>query len=131
MKICKNCGIENLDSANFCVECGTNLNEEVTAIEKKSNVGMILGIIACSLFIVLIELNTFTWELVREIVLHESIGHLCSFLYAIPIIVVSAIGLSKSIKSKSLPGLIMNPIALGISVLIASGTFNDFILALF
>ena len=135
MKYCNVCGYENYDDAKFCQKCGNNIAEAqiqgeavVTEeiITKNSNkIGMVLGIIALGLL-----LPSFSVYTIGDIIFNERISILffesvvCCIIFS-SMIVISSIGLGKSIRDKNLVGKILNPIALGIGAIAFTSVFNQ------
>ena len=123
MKECKKCHFMNDDDAKFCSKCGETLIHE-TNVEKVNQVsrrtitsGAIIGFVAAGLiffqmivpsYIEAFNLEQFNTELFQEI---------ASILLFVAMLILSIIGLIKSIKKQDLIGKIVNPIALGMSII--------------
>ena len=129
-KFCSNCGNELTEGADVCLKCGTFLNkpqERKTSPGKGLAIaGMVLGIVACFwVFIALLSLERATYMLDYYDFYYaaERIGYsigltLFSLAPSIVGLCLSISSIKKQKRGMNVAGVILNTIALALSVII-------------
>ena len=131
-KYCTHCGKELKEGADVCLNCGILINRNVTDTNTKSKIpgrgkaiaGMVLGIVACVwAFIALLELEDLPYNLEYYYSLSDYVGYaigytLFSFTPSIVGLCLSISSIKKQKSGKNTAGLVLNIIALLVSILL-------------
>ena len=129
-KFCSNCGKEIKEGADICLNCGILLHKNVQKNKVKvpgkgaSIAGMVLGIVAVSwAFLALISLEDLQLELINYYKISDYIDYaigytLFSFAPSIVGLCLSVSGIKKQKNGKNTSGLVLNTIALVVSIIL-------------
>ena len=127
---CSNCGKELKAGADICLHCGVLLNKPSAPVKNKipgkgsSIAGMVLGIVACVwAFFALVGMENLPYELKYFYSTAQYIGYaigytLFSFAPSIVGLCLSVSSIKKQKNGKNTAGLVLNIIALLISVVL-------------
>lgn len=129
-KFCSNCGKEIKEGAEVCLNCGVLLNKPSISVKNKvpgrgsAVAGMVLGIVACVwAFFALVSMENLPYDLKYLYSTAQYVGYaigytLFSFAPSIVGLCLSVSSIKKQKNGKNTAGLVLNIIALLISIIL-------------